>query len=90
MDKKFSWDMFLIKITSRKFITAFTGFVAMVLIACKMEEGSVQQIASIIGSFLTLIGYMYSEAIVDKANSQNATIVFEELQEEDVKDENIN
>lgn len=75
MEKKFSWDWFLIKITSRKFITAFTGFVAMILVAAKLEDGSVSQIVSIIGSFLSLLGYMFSEAIVDKANRENPATI---------------
>lgn len=87
MEKKFSWDWFLIKITSRKFITAFTGFVAMILVAAKLEDGSVSQIVSIIGSFLSLLGYMFSEAIVDKANRENPATT--EDQKEGVLNEDI-
>lgn len=88
MEKKFSWNWFLIKITSRKFITAFTGFIAMILIAAKLEEGSISQIVSIIGSFLSLVGYMFSEAIVDKANMENPTAI--ENQKEGALNEDTN
>lgn len=59
---------FIRKITSRKFASALIGFVTAVLIAFKMSENDIAQVAAIIGSFLTLISYIIAEGQTDVAS----------------------
>lgn len=60
--KKIDWVK---KLTSRKFWLALIGFVSALLIAFKVDAGSVEQITSIIMSFGTLIAYILAEGFVD-------------------------
>lgn len=53
------------KLTSRKFISALLGFITAVLIAFKMSENEVAQIVAIVGSFMTLISYIFVEGNID-------------------------
>lgn len=56
------------KLTSRKFWVALVGFVTALLVAFKVDAGSVEQIASIIMSFASLIAYVLAEGLVDANN----------------------
>ena len=53
------------KLTSRKFWTALVGFVGALLVAFKVDAGSVEQVTSIIMSFASLIAYILAEGFVD-------------------------
>lgn len=53
------------KLTSRKFISALLGFITAVLIAFKMSENDIAQIVAIVGSFMTLISYIFVEGNID-------------------------
>lgn len=53
------------KLTSRKFISALLGFITAVLIAFKMSENEIAQIVAIVGSFMTLISYIFVEGNID-------------------------
>lgn len=53
------------KLTSRKFISALLGFITAVLIAFKMSENEIAQVVAIIGSFMTLISYIFVEGNID-------------------------
>lgn len=53
------------KLTSRKFISALLGFITAILIAFKMSENEVAQIVAIVGSFMTLISYIFVEGNID-------------------------
>lgn len=53
------------KLTSRKFWLAVVSFVTCVLLAFNVDEGSVEQITSIIMSGATVIAYILSEGFVD-------------------------
>lgn len=53
------------KLTSRKFISALLGFITAVLIAFKMSENEIAQIVAIVGSFMTLISYIFVEGDID-------------------------
>lgn len=60
------------KLTSRKFWVALVGFVTALLVAFKVDAGSVEQIASIIMSFASLIAYVLAEGLVDANNMGGA------------------
>lgn len=64
--KKIDWVR---KLTSRKFWVALVGFVTALLLAFKVDSGSVEQIASIIMSFATLISYILAEGFIDGNNT---------------------
>lgn len=56
------------KFTSRKFWLALIGFVTALLLAFKVDSGSVEQVTSIIMSFGTLIAYILAEGFTDGNN----------------------
>ena len=56
------------KITSRKFWIALVGFVTALLVAFNVDKGSIEQIASIIMSFASLIAYIVAEGLIDANN----------------------
>lgn len=56
------------KLTSRKFWIALVGFITSLLIAFNVDEGSVEQIVSIIMSGATVISYILAEGLVDASN----------------------
>lgn len=57
------------KLTSRKFWVALIAFVSALLIAFKVDSGSVEQITSIIMSFGSLIAYILAEGFADGGNN---------------------
>ena len=64
---KIDW---LRKFTSRKFWVALIGFVTALLVAFKVDAGSIEQITSIIMSFASLIAYVLAEGFVDASNKE--------------------
>lgn len=56
------------KLTSRKFWMALIGFITSLLVAFNVDEGSIEQIASIIMSGATVISYILAEGFVDASN----------------------
>ena len=64
---KIDW---LRKLTSRKFWVALIGFVTALLVAFKVDAGSIEQITSIIMSFASLIAYVLAEGFVDASNKE--------------------
>lgn len=66
------------KLTSRKFWMALIGFVSALLVAFKVDEGSIAQITAIIIAGAELIAYILAEGLVD---SQRVSI---EIKEEEV------
>lgn len=71
------------KLTSRKFVSALLGFITAVLIAFKMSENDIAQIVAIIGSFLTLISYIFAESAIDEAAMWTKEPEDKEKKEED-------
>lgn len=61
MDKK---DL-IRKLTSRKFWVALVGFITALLLAFNVDAGSIEQVASIIMSFGSLIAYILAEGWAD-------------------------
>lgn len=59
------------KLTSRKFWVALVGFITALLVAFNVDNGSIEQITSILMSFATLIAYIFSEGLVDASSVSN-------------------
>lgn len=62
---KFDWEYLKIKLTSRKLWISVSSFVSLVLFARGMDQGSVEQITSIIMAGGAVIAYIFGEAWVD-------------------------
>ena len=58
------------KLTSRKFWVAVVGFITALLVAFKVDSGSIEQITSIIMSFASLIAYILAEGFIDANNKE--------------------
>ena len=58
------------KLTSRKFWVALVGFITALLVAFKVDSGSVEQITSIVMSFGSLIAYILAEGWADASNKE--------------------
>lgn len=59
------------KLTSRKFWIALVSFITAILVAFKVDNGTVEQITSIIMAFASLIAYILAEGLVDASNVEN-------------------
>lgn len=63
--KKFSWDVFFIKITSRKFWIAVAGFITSVMTFLNYSDNAIVQVAAIIMAFGSVIGYLIANGLTD-------------------------
>lgn len=61
------------KLCSRKFAVALIGFITALLVAFNLDENQIAQITAIIGSFLTLIAYIFTEGQTDVASLKAST-----------------
>lgn len=66
MDKK---DL-IRKLTSRKFWVALVSFISAMLLAFNVDSGSIEQVASIVMSFGSLIAYILAEGWADANNKK--------------------
>lgn len=57
------------KLTSRKFWVALIGFITALLVAFNVDNGTVEQITSIVMAFASLIAYIFAEGFVDASNN---------------------
>lgn len=73
------------KLTSRKFASAMLAFITAILVAFNMPENQIAQIVAIIGSFLTLISYIFVEGNIDDTYALMQPV--HEKQKEDQKEE---
>ena len=58
------------KLTSRKLWLALVAFISALLVAFKVDGGSVEQITSIVMSFGSLIAYILAEGWADANNTK--------------------
>lgn len=65
----FDWNYFVIKLTSRKFWMALTGFITAVLVMAGVDDGTITQIVALIGAFSVLVAYIIGEGLVDAATA---------------------
>ena len=61
------------KLTSRKFWTAVTSFVSLLLVAFGVSDSTATQVVAIIMAGATVIAYIYGEGLVDAANKSANT-----------------
>lgn len=55
------------RLTSRKFLTMVTGVITAILVALNIPEPQLGQIIAIVGGFATMIAYIFGEGMVDAA-----------------------
>ena len=60
--KKINWKQ---KLSSRKFWAAVAGFVTAILVAFRVENGTVEQVTAIITAGGVLAAYILGESMVD-------------------------
>ena len=53
------------KLASRKFWAAVTGFVSAALVACNVNDMTVEQVVSVVSASAVLISYIIGEGMVD-------------------------
>lgn len=61
-NNKINWKQ---KLSSRKFWAAAAGFVAAVLVAFRVENGTVEQVTAIVTAGGVLVAYILGESVVD-------------------------
>ena len=66
-NNKIDWKR---KLTSRKLWLSVANFVAMILVACNVQEGSAQQISALIMAGATIIGYVIGEGLADSGHQE--------------------
>lgn len=71
------------KLTSRKFWAAVVGFVSAILVACNINNLTIEQVTAVITAGGVLIAYILGEGMVDaarakKGGSENADLSGEE------------
>lgn len=67
MDNKIDWKR---KLTSRKLWLSVASFVAMLLIAFNVPDGTAQQVSALIMAGATVIGYVIGEGLADAGNKE--------------------
>lgn len=63
---KFSWDVFAIKITSRKFWVALAGLATSIMAFMQCDSNTVVQITAIIGALGSVVGYLIANGLTDE------------------------
>lgn len=63
--KKFDFDLFLIKITSRKFWVALAGLATAIMAFMNCDNNQVVQVASIITALGSVVGYLIANGLTD-------------------------
>ena len=79
---KFDWNVFFIKLTSRKLCLAVAGFISGIVLALGYAETQATQISALIMSGASVIAYIVGEGLVDakeKQDSQNPSWKLREL-----------
>jgi len=63
--KKFSWDVFAIKITSRKFWVALAGLATSVMAFMQCDSNTIVQVTAIIGALGSVVGYLIANGLTE-------------------------
>lgn len=66
---KINWKQ---KLASRKFWAAVTGFVSATLVACNVNDMTVEQVVTVISASAVLIAYIIGEGMIDAAGVNNS------------------
>lgn len=70
---KFSWDIFFIKITSRKFWVALVGLATAILAYFKADSNTIVQVTAIITALGTVVGYLIANGLSDDNTTVSTT-----------------
>ena len=70
---KFSWDIFAIKITSRKFWVALCGLATSIMAFSTCDSNQIVQVTAIIGAVGTVIGYLIANGLTDDSTTDTST-----------------
>jgi len=62
---KFSWDVFAIKITSRKFWVALAGLATSVMAFANCDSNTIVQVTAVIGALGTVVGYLIANGLTE-------------------------
>jgi len=65
---KFSWDIFAIKITSRKLWVAIAGLATSIMAYMNCDSNTIVQVTSIIGAIGTVVGYLVANGLSDSGD----------------------
>ena len=65
MDNNIDWKR---KLTSRKFWVAIAGFVSGILVAFKVDAGTIETVSGLIMSAASAVAYILAEGFVDAEN----------------------
>ncbi|HCT63852.1 MAG TPA: hypothetical protein DIC60_01000 [Lachnospiraceae bacterium] len=63
--KKFSWDVFAIKITSRKFWVALAGLATSIMAFAQCDSNTIVQVTAIIGALGSVVGYLIANGLTE-------------------------
>jgi hypothetical protein len=62
---KFSWSIFAIKLTSRKFWVALGGLATSIMAFMNCDSNTIVQVTAIIGAVGTVAGYLIANGLTD-------------------------
>ena len=70
MEKKFDWNHFLVKFTSRKWWAMLAGFITPILVLLNVDNLTVEKVGALIISTGALIAFIFSEGKIDAARAK--------------------
>lgn len=70
---KFSWDVFAIKITSRKLWISIAGLATSIMAYMNCDSNTIVQVTSIIGAVGTVVGYLIANGLSDSGDEGSTT-----------------
>ncbi|MGE4214108.1 MAG: hypothetical protein AB7E42_04935 [Anaerotignaceae bacterium] len=87
---KFSRNLFVIKITNRKFWVALAGLAASVMAFMKFDSNTIIQVTAIIGALGSVMGYLISnglkeDTMTDKNEEENKSKKVDTSAEDDAR-----
>lgn len=66
---KFSWDVFAIKITSRKFWVALAGLATSIMAFMQCDSNTIVQVTAIITALGSVVGYLIANGLTDDTST---------------------
>lgn len=70
---KFSWDVFAIKMTSRKLWISIAGLATSIMAYLNCDSNTIVQVTSIIGAIGTVVGYLVANGLSDGGDDSTTT-----------------
>lgn len=70
---KFSWSVFAIKITSRKFWVALAGLATAIMAFFACDSNTTVQVTSVITALGTVVGYLIANGLTDSTETTAST-----------------